>query len=135
MSGNPHHMHLQPRRNIYLTSWFILSVLFLTDCEMSVVPTSVRDLLSQELYPGRNVYLTSWVLLPVLFLTGGKTSVVFTPVHHLPSQGSPPWWEHLHDQLVHSVCVIFDRRRDIMRNSTLVGMSNSAADSFCLCCL
>ena len=34
-------MDFHPGRNIYLTSWFILSVLFLTDREMSVVPTSV----------------------------------------------------------------------------------------------
>ena len=36
-------MDLHPGRNVYLTSWFILSVLFLTDHETSVVPTSVRD--------------------------------------------------------------------------------------------
>ena len=60
-------MNLHPGRNIYLTSWFILSVLFLTVHEMSVVPTSVRDPPHMHLRPGRNVYLTSWVILSVLF--------------------------------------------------------------------
>ena len=82
-----------PGRNVYLTSWFILSVLFLTDHETSVVPTSVQDPPSQGLqnglteipramdfHPGRNIYLTSWFILCVLFLTGGKTSVVPTHV-------------------------------------------------------
>ena len=63
-------MDLHNGRNVYLTSWFILSVLFLTDHETSVVPTSVRDPPSQGLHNGRNVYLTSWVILSVLFLTG-----------------------------------------------------------------
>ena len=67
-------MDLHPGRNVYLTSWFILPVFFLTDSETSVVPTSVWDPLSQGLHPGRNVYLTSWVILSVLFLTGGETS-------------------------------------------------------------
>ena len=35
----PCHMDLHPGRNVYLTSWFILSVLFLTGSETSVVPT------------------------------------------------------------------------------------------------
>ena len=39
-------MDLHPGRNIYLTSYFILSVLFLTGGEMSVVATHVRDPLS-----------------------------------------------------------------------------------------
>ena len=76
MSRIPCHTDLHPGRNVYLTSWFILSVLFLTDHETSVVPTSVQDPPSQELQNGRNVYLTSWVILSVLFLTGGETSVV-----------------------------------------------------------
>ena len=63
-------MHLHPGRNVYLTSWFILSVLFLTDHEVSLVPTSVRDPPSQGLHNVRNVYLTSLVILSVLFLTG-----------------------------------------------------------------
>ena len=63
-------MDLLPGRNVYLTSYIILSVLFLTDRDMSVVPTSVWDPPSQGLHNGRNVYLTSWVILSVLFLTG-----------------------------------------------------------------
>ena len=63
-------MDLHPGRSVYLTSWFILSVLFLTDHEASLDPTSVRDPPSQGLHNGRNVYLTSLVILSVLFLTG-----------------------------------------------------------------
>ena len=44
-------MDFHPGRNIYLTSWFILSVLFLTDHEMSVVPTLVQDPPSQVVTP------------------------------------------------------------------------------------
>ena len=85
MSRIPCHTDLHPGRNIYLTSWFILSGLFLTDPEMSVVPTSVRDPPSQGLHPGMNVYLTSWFILSVFYLfmfyfTGGETSVVPTHV-------------------------------------------------------
>ena len=36
-------MDLHPSRNVYLTSWFILCVLFLTSGEMSVVLTPVWD--------------------------------------------------------------------------------------------
>ena len=43
---DPLHVDLHSGRNVYLTSWFILSVLFLTGGEMSVVPTYVRDPLS-----------------------------------------------------------------------------------------
>ena len=43
LSGIPHHMDLHPSRNVYLTSWFILSVLFLTGGETSVVTTRVPD--------------------------------------------------------------------------------------------
>ena len=40
-------MDLHPSRNVFLTSWFILSVLFLTGGEMSVVPTRFWDPQSQ----------------------------------------------------------------------------------------
>ena len=40
-------MDLHPGRNVYLTSWFILSVLFFTGGETSVVPTPVRDPITQ----------------------------------------------------------------------------------------
>ena len=43
--GIPHHMDLQPGRNVYLTSWFILFGLLLTGSEMCVIPTHVWDLL------------------------------------------------------------------------------------------
>ena len=36
-------MDLNLCRNVYLTSFFIVSVLFLTGDETSVVPTSVQD--------------------------------------------------------------------------------------------
>ena len=70
VSKIPPDMDLLPGRNVYLTSYIILSVLFLTDHETSVVPTSIQDPPSQGLHNGRNVYLTSWVILSVLFLTG-----------------------------------------------------------------
>ena len=40
-----------PGRNVYLTSWFILSVLYLTGGEMSVVPTCGQDPLSHRSPP------------------------------------------------------------------------------------
>ena len=66
-----------------------------------------------DLHPGRNVYLTSWFVLSVLFLTGGETSVVPTCIRDPPSHGSPPQKKHLPDQLVCSVCVVFDRCWDV----------------------
>ena len=66
------------------TSWFILSVLFLTGGETSVVPTCVCDPLHIDLHRGRNVYLTSWFILSVLFLADGEMSVVPTCVQDPP---------------------------------------------------
>ena len=43
VTSYPHYTDLHPCRNVYLTSWFILSVLLLTDGEMSVVCTRVLD--------------------------------------------------------------------------------------------
>ena len=83
-------MDLHPGRNVYLISWFILSVLFLTDRKTSVVPISVRDPPSQRLHPGRNIYLTNWVILSVFYLTGGETSVVPTHTRDPQSHRSPP---------------------------------------------
>ena len=103
-------MDLHPGRNIFLTSWFILFVLFLTGGEMSVVPTCVRDPCHMDPHPGRNIYMTHWFILSVLFLTGSETSVVPTCVLDPPLKGLPPWYEHLPDQLIHSVCVVFNRR-------------------------
>ena len=61
---------------MYLTSWFILSVLFFTGGETFVVIRHVWDPLSHDLHPGRNISSTSWFILSVLFLTGRETSVV-----------------------------------------------------------
>ena len=71
-------MDLHPGRNIFLTSWFILFVLFLTGGEMSVVPTCGRDPCHTDLHPRIDVYLTRWFILCVWYLTGGDTSVVPT---------------------------------------------------------
>ena len=103
-------MDLHPGRNVYPTSWFILFVLLLTGIAMCVIPTHVRDLLLHGPPPCLNVYQTSCFILSVLFLTGGKTSVVPTYVLDPPSKGLPPWYEHLPDQLINSVCVVFNRR-------------------------
>ena len=58
----------------------------------------------------------------MLFLTGGDTSVVNTRIRDPPST---IWKERLPDQLVHSVCVRFDRQWDVTQTSTLVGMSTN----------
>ena len=88
MSRIPCYMDLHPGRNVYPTSWFILSVLFFTGGETSVVTRRVWDLLSHDLHPGRNISLTRWFILSVFFLTGGETSVVPTlfwdPLLHGP---------------------------------------------------
>ena len=89
-SGISYHKDLHPGSNIYLTSWFIMSVLFLTFSETSVVPSHVQNPPSHGLHPGRNVYLTSWVILSVLVLTDCETSVVPTCVRDPPSHRSPP---------------------------------------------
>ena len=43
MSRIPHHTDFRPGRNVYLTSWFILSVCFLTGGETSGVLTHAQD--------------------------------------------------------------------------------------------
>ena len=69
-------MDLHPGRNVFLTSWFVLSVLFLTGGETSVDPTrlwvphhtNLHPLhvsgipCHMDLHPGRNVYLTRWFI-------------------------------------------------------------------------
>ena len=88
-----------------------------------------------DLHPSSNVFLTSWFILSVLFLTGDETFVVTTHVYDSLLDGPPPWYECLPVQLVHSVCVVFDRRWDICGiymgpgspftwTSTLVGKSS-----------
>ena len=42
----PHYTDLHPSSNVYLTSWFILSVLLLTGSQTSVFPTCIQDPLS-----------------------------------------------------------------------------------------
>ena len=90
MSGIPNHTDLHPGRNVYSTSHFILSVLFFTGGETSVVPRCVWDPPSHNFHPGRNIHPTSWVILSVLFFTGGGMSVVPTCVWDPPSHRSPP---------------------------------------------
>ena len=91
VSWIPHHMDLHPGNNVYLTSWFILSVLFLTGgrclwfLHMSRIPHHT------DLHPGRNIYPTSSFILSVLFLTGGGTSVVPTHVRDPLLHGPPSW--------------------------------------------
>ena len=121
MSLSPITWTSTPSRNVNPTSWFILSVLFLTVGETSVVPTHVRDPPSHGPPPSSNVYLNSWFILSVLFFTGGETSVVPTCIRDPPSHGSPPQKKHLPDQLIHSVCVVFDRQRDICGPYTCLG--------------
>ena len=82
-------MDLHPGRNVYLASWFILSVLFFTGGETSVVIRRVWDPLSHDLHPGRNISATRWFILSVLFLTGGETSVVPTHFRDPLSHGPP----------------------------------------------
>ena len=91
MSRIPCYMDLQPGRNVYLTSWFILSVLFLKSGETSVVIRRVWDPPSHDLHPGRNISPTSWFILSVLFLTGGEMSVAPTHFWDNQSQGPTPW--------------------------------------------
>ena len=66
-----------------------------------------------DLHPGRNVYLTSWFILSVLFLTGGETSVVPTHFRDPLSHGPPLQYQCLPNQLIHTVCIVFDRRWDV----------------------
>ena len=72
-----------------MTSWFILSVLFFTGSETSVVLTHVQDPHHMDLHPGSNVYSSSRFILSVLFLTGGETSVLPTRVLDPTSRGPP----------------------------------------------
>ena len=90
MSGIPHHIDLYPGRNVYLTSWFVLSVLFLTVGEMSVVPTCIRDPPSHGSPPQKEHLPDQLVHFSLLFLTGGEMSVVPTCVHDLQSHRPPP---------------------------------------------
>ena len=82
MSRIPEH-RLHPGRNVYLTSWVILSVVLtalrrLWSLHMSRIPCHMN------LHPGRNIYLTSWFIVSVLFLTDHEMSVVPTSVRDPP---------------------------------------------------
>ena len=85
---NPRHTDLHPRIDVCQTSWFILSVWYLTGGDMSVVPTCVWEPSSQG--PPRT-YPTSWFILFVLFLTGIEMCVIATHVRYLLLHGTPPW--------------------------------------------
>ena len=145
VSWIPHQRDFHLGTNIFLTSWFTLSVLILTGSDMSVVPTCGQNPHHTDLHPRIDVYLTSWFILSVWYLTGGDTSVVPTCVWEPPTQGPPSWYQCLPDQLVHSICVAFDRHWDVCDpytcpgsavtwTFTLVGMSTWPAALFCLCC-
>ena len=73
-------MDLHPSRNVYLTSRFILSVLFLIGSEMSMFLHVSRIPRHTDLHLDRNVYQASQFILSVFFLTGSETSVVPTCV-------------------------------------------------------
>ena len=50
------HTDLRPGRNVYLTSWFILSVLVERHFDSWFI---LSEMCHIDLHPGRNVYLTS----------------------------------------------------------------------------
>ena len=120
MSRIPCHTDLHPGRNVYLTSWFILSVLFLTGCKTSVVPTHVQDVDHTDLHLGSIIYLTSWFILSVLFLTFSETSVVPAHVQNPQSHGLHPNRSiYLTSWFILSV--VFDRQLDICGPFTCLG--------------
>ena len=85
----PHHTDLHPSTNVFLASWFILSALFFTGGETSMVLHISRIPCYMDLHNDRNVYLSSWFILSVLFLTGSETSVLPTCVWD-PMSRRPP---------------------------------------------
>ena len=133
----PSHRPIQLVHSVCVVFW--QAVRHLWSLQVSRIPCHT------DLYPGSNMYLTRWFIRSVLFLTGSGISVVPTCVCNNPSHGRPPWSELLPYQLVHFVCVVFDRRIDCCgpymflrspgtQTSTNVGMSTWPADSFCLYC-
>ena len=145
MSRIPCYMDLHPGRNVYLTSWFILSVLFLKSGETSVVIRRVWDPPSHDLHPGRNISPTSWFILSVLFLTGGETFVVLH-MSRIPCYMDLHPGRNVYLTNWFILSVLFLTRGEtfvvpvtvqgspITQTSTLVGMSSLPAGSFCLCC-
>ena len=82
VSRIPHHKDLHPSRKVYQTSWFILSVLFLTDCETSLVPRRVRIPIT---WISTRVGMSDQLVhFSVLFLTSGEMSVVPARVWDTP---------------------------------------------------
>ena len=59
------------------------------------------------LHPGRNVYLTSWFILCCFSQVVRRLWSLY--LAGIPSHRSPPNLERLSDQLVHSVCIVFDK--------------------------
>ena len=85
VSGICHHMDIHPSMNVYPTSWFILSVLFLIANQMSLVPIHVQDPPSHRPPPQQECLPDQLVHSVCLALTGSETSVVPTYVqdpHH-----------------------------------------------------
>ena len=158
VSGIPCHTALHPSRNVYLTSWFILSVLFLTGSETSVVPTCVRvpnhtDLhplcvsgipSHTDLHPGRNVYLTSWFIFLCCFWQVAKC-LWSLHVSRIPSHTDLCPSRNVCLTSWFILCVLFltDGETSVVPRcvqipaiwtSTQVGTSTWPAVSFCLCC-
>ena len=79
-------MDLHPGRNIYLTSWFILSQIMI--CLLSLHVSGIPH--HMDLHNGRNVYLTSWFILSVLFLTGMR-HLWSLHVSESPVPRTPQW--------------------------------------------
>ena len=102
----PHHTDFHPSRNVFLASWFILSVLFLTGGEMSVAPTRFWDPQSQGPTPWYECLLDK---------PFHSVCVIFDR-----------WW----DVCGPYTCPI----SNITQTYTPVVMSSSPAGSFCLCC-
>ena len=88
VSGIPHYTDLYPSRNINPKSWFILSVLFFTGGETSLVPTHVRDLRHTYLHPDRNFYLTSQFILSMLSLH--MSGIPITWIYNLVGTSTGP---------------------------------------------
>ena len=147
VSWVPHHTELHPSRNVYLTSWFIMCVLFLTRGEMSVVLTRVSDNpvtrtstpVGMSTQPAGSFYL-------YCFWQDGETSVVPRCFQDPPVTRTSIHSRNINlNQPVHSVCVVFDRWWDVFGpymypgfpvtwTSTLLGMYTWPAGLLCLYC-
>ena len=106
VSRIPFHTDLHPGRNVYMTSWFILSVLFLPGGEMSVVPTCVQ--------------------VPPITRTSTPVGKSIKPA------GS--FCQCCYCQVVRCLWSLHMSLYPITQTSTPVGTSIQPAGSFCLCC-